>query len=198
MAGTCKGCTPDGDEPNETMQTSTPPMASTMRPFDTTSNTFKITSDRTTSNNYTMSSPTDVDVHYLVIQDNAPTLPYAAGFEIMLSNVPPGATYELDLAYYCTVAPNQLIDVYSDSSAPTPACDPTNTTNTGNLGDWFYCNNTASTGTFSEFVGFKCNADAGNTDDSGILQIAVKMKTPPTTATCAPYTLSINAFAINQ
>src|SRR5262249_8046172 len=147
-------CTPDADEPDEAVQyPSSPPLGPNMRQFDPSNNAFKLSANRSQTNNYTMTTSSDVDVHYVDVVDHV-GLGYAMGPQISLSNVPSGATYELDIYYYCTMGQHLLWNVYVDPS--NPACLQTDTSKTGFANGWFYCKNPAPSPFYSEYVGFKC------------------------------------------
>lgn len=193
LAGTCS-CTPDADEPDEDVQApGTPPMGPDMRVFDTNNNTFDISAaapqGRTTSKKYTMSTNADVDVHYLTIHDDvgAGKVPL---FAITLSGVPAGATYTIRSLYYCNTG--VPLQIYNTNPA---ACDPNDAAHTGDIGGWFYCMQDATNASPSPNYVYGIGCGTNNPvdgDDSGILQVEVKIKTPPNAPTCAQYTLTVN------
>jgi hypothetical protein len=75
-----------------------------------------------------------------------------------------------------------------------PACDPQDVTHTGNLGNWFYCTKDVPSPSVNYVYGIGCGTPPNTsiTDDSGILQVEVKVTTPPNAPTCSAYTLAVN------
>lgn len=192
--GACiAGCTPDGFEPNEAIQAPAGlPVLAGMRPFDQANNDFKTSESRTSSVMPTFTTDQDVDVFYLNVIDDAPlpmgAMDKASGFEITLSGIPSGATYSVD-GYFICADGSQSVQVFAMDPSPCPIGGP----NTGFVGGWWHCQQDAPAPLKSYLYGIGCDA-SGNAD--GVLQLQVKVVTPPASMTCSPYTLTVKVFQI--
>jgi hypothetical protein len=197
LAGKC-GCTPDADEPNESVLAPADlPVTADMRPLDA-NNTFLISGNRTVVKTFTLTSGSDIDVHHLVLNDDLQDTKNPA-FVITLEDVPEGAAYSIRALYQCSGAntfPGSIFTI-TQGGNPVDGCDAGH----GDWlpgGKWFVCDydNVVTSQKFA--LGVSCTDDQVNPviDDSGVLQIEVKQVTPPSTPTCAPYKLIVNVVGI--
>ena len=85
-------------------------------------------------------------------------------------------------------------------NTPAQWCDVNDPVKTGFFGNWWRCSNPAPAPSFNELFAVRCTDVATNTliDDSGIMQVSVKMVTPPTAPNCSSYTLTVHVFANAQ
>jgi hypothetical protein len=193
----CQACPADADEPNESIQAPfDPPMGPTMRVLDQANNIFPMQPGRTVPYTFTFTTDADVDVHYFNVTDNL-TVNQVAGFEFTLSNIPPGAVYELETYYFCNKPNSTAAFIYN---TPAQWCDVNDPVKTGFFGNWWRCSNPAPAPSFNELFAVRCTDVATNSliDDSGIMQVSVKMVTPPTAPNCSSYTLTVHVFANAQ
>ncbi len=210
ISSQCQACSSDSDEPNETVQAPLAlPLPGTARVFDTVNDTFVLSAGangRTTAKQYTFTTDSDVDVHHLVVTDdlfgtaNDGAAPgKVAGIQVTLSSIPAGATYAVNTYYVCTTpgVNTGAMWVYNTAQA---TCDPQDANKTETLADWFECKTSGSSPSYNYLYALKCS-DGSNMDDklasndSGVLQVEVKMVTPPSSQTCSPYTLTVRIFA---
>jgi hypothetical protein len=196
IAGQC-GCTPDADEPNEVvLAPADPPMPPEMRPLDA-SNVFLTTANRTVVKSYTLTTGTDIDVHHLVLNDDAGAAKDPV-FVITLGDVPAGASYSIRALYRCNdpYLPGSIFGIEQGGN-PVDGCGAGH----GDWlpgGRWFVCAypNVSASQKFA--FGVACtDTDLVDVDnDSGLLQLEVKQVTPPNAPTCAPYKLTVNVFGL--
>jgi hypothetical protein len=194
--GTCTmGCSEDQFEPNETAQAPVPlPMQAAMVEFDANDNDFVLSMDETGSISPNFTTNGDVDVFYLHVTDDVPlpmgAMVKGAGFDITLSGIPAGATYSVKSHWIC----EDNSDGVSVFNVPAQDACPVNGANTGFLGDWWFCQRDAPAPLMSYTYGHQCTASG---DATGVLQIEVKVVTPPGQQTCNTYSLTVHVFPIS-
>lgn len=192
--GVCSmGCSTDQYEPNDVVQAPLPPpMPATMVAFDENDNDFKLSTGKTGAISPNLTANDDVDVFYLHVTDDVP-LPMGktikgAGFDITLSGVPAGAEYSIRSFWIC----DDGTDGASVFNVAANYCVP-DAPNTDFSGGWWYCHQNAPAPGLMYTYGHRCETSG---DATGILQIEVKVLTPPAQQNCAPYTLSVHVFPI--
>jgi hypothetical protein len=186
--GTCVPagpCSPDGWEPNEEIQApDPPPLPASMKPLDAADNVWKLSAKRTSTYTPGFTTAADVDVFYIDVVDDASGAD--AGFSIALEDIPSGATYRVDSYYHCY---SEGLKVYGAECFPPPLG---NNPASGSVGSWWWCRHDAAAPSLSYSSGHDCVGP----DESGILQIRIRVLLAPTAATCAPYKLTVSVFPL--
>jgi hypothetical protein len=189
-SGTCQpgaSCPDDAWEPNEVIQPpALPPMAAEMKPMSPADNLVKLSDPRKLSITPGFHTASDVDVFHLEVLDDAAGK--NLGYEIAVAGIPTGATYRVDSYYHCfgTGGARELWGIYGED------CYPDANPNSGFVGRWWWCQRDSVGPKILYWSGIDCPSAS----NSGILQVRVRVLTPPTDRVCQEYELAVRIFAI--